>query len=531
MSILSFGFFLLVLAGLVVYYVLPAKVQWMVLLALSCIFYMCAGLRSVVWICLTAFTVFIGASAVDALHKEQKKYLTEKRDILKREEIKKYKEGICKKKRMILVSVLLINIGILFWMKYFGFILQNILAACDAVSVMENTNSGLGFVLPLGISFYTFSALGYFIDVYGGSIEAERNPLRLLLFLSFFPQVAQGPIARYQDMSAQFEKPHRFYLETVEKGAVLVLWGLFKKLVIANRAVYVVDGVFGNPTQYSGAMTCLAVLFYSIWQYTDFSGGIDIVTGVAQMYGIALAPNFKRPYFSKSLAEFWRRWHISLGAWMRDYVFYPLSMSKGMMKIMGSSRKVFGDAVGRYVPAAVCNIIVFLLVGIWHGPYWHFVVWGLYNGMMIGCGYLFRPLFEKGKKAFRIHEEKKSWQIFCMARTFLIVNIGWFFDKCEVLKDALFMMKNMVFHFRFSEFHAALLASFGLNKIDYLILGAAVAILFLVSVMQECRGSVRDKIFSANICARWVILYALTAAVLYVSMYTGGVGGFAYEQF
>ena len=200
----------------------------------------------------------------------------------------------------------------------------------------------LNLVLPLGISFYTFQSMGYLIDVSNGKYPAEKNPFRFALFVSFFPQLIQGPIARYDQLGAQLAAEHRFDMTNIHRGLLLMLWGFFKKKVIADRALILVNEVFGNQAQYGGAVIVVGVLFYSLQQYCDFSGGIDLVAGIAELFGIRLAPNFKRPYFSVSLGDFWRRWHISLGAWMRDYVFYPFALTRPMAKLSKAAKTRFG---------------------------------------------------------------------------------------------------------------------------------------------------------------------------------------------
>ena len=204
---------------------------------------------------------------------------------------------------MYLAAVLALNFGLLFALK----MTDELLGWFGA--------QPLGWVLPLGISFYTFQSMGYLIDVYGGKVCAQRNPLRFLLFVSFFPQMIQGPIGRYGQLAEQLAAPPDVHAQEARRGALLMLWGLFKKLVLADRALPLVSGVFDAPAgSFGGAVTVLAVLAYSLQQYADFSGGIDLVTGIAQLCGVQLAPNFRRPYFAVSLGDFWRRWHISLGA-------------------------------------------------------------------------------------------------------------------------------------------------------------------------------------------------------------------------
>ena len=238
-------------------------------------------------------------------------------------------------------------------------------------------------VLPLGISFYTFQTMGYVIDVYRGKFRAAKNPAKFALFASFFPQIVQGPIAFYSDLAYQLYAPHDFNYNRFKSGGILALWGLFKKLVIADRAVAMVKLVAGNYSDFKGTYILMAVCMYAIQLYADFSGGIDICRGFAEMLGITMAQNFRQPYFSRSLTEYWHRWHITLGEWLRTYLFYPISISKPFLK-MGKQLKKHGlKHLGKVLPTSIASLITFIVIGVWHGAAWKYVAFGLFNGMAI----------------------------------------------------------------------------------------------------------------------------------------------------
>lgn len=196
--------------------------------------------------------------------------------------------------------------------------------------------------------------------------------------------------------------------------------GIFKKLVIADRAIVIVNKIFDNHKDYCGSLIVIGVLFYSLQQYTDFSGGIDVAIDIAELFGIKMSLNFKRPYFSISLSEFWRRWHITLGTWMRDYIFYPLELTKKMSRITKTTNKHLGKKVAKIVPVAIANIVLFVIVGIWHGPYWHYVVWGLYNGIIIALSAFLEPFYDWLKKITKVNTECFSYNLFQVLRTFLL---------------------------------------------------------------------------------------------------------------
>ena len=295
---------------------------------------------------------------------------------------------------------------------------------------------------------------------------------------------------------------------------MLILWGFFKKKVIADRALPLVEQVFGSQSQYGGAVIVVGVLFYSLQQYTDFSGGIDMVTGIAQLFGIELAPNFKRPYFSVSLGDFWRRWHISLGGWMRDYVFYPFALTKPMARMSKSLKKHIHPQVARALPAALGNVLVFLLVGIWHGAQMNYVLWGLYNGLILAFTSLVEPAYKKMNERLPRLTASKGFHVFRILRTFLVVNIGWYFDRCVHASDAFQMLHKTLFSFDSWQLFDGTLGTLGLAAKDYRILLIATLILFAVSLLQERGVKIRDGLFSMPLALRWVILYAFMFFVL-----------------
>ena len=280
--------------------------------------------------------------------------------------------------------------------KYHTFAIENINAVIGVFTGKYDTIPTFKLLLPLGISFYTFQSAGYIIDVYRDKYECCNNIFKFALFVSFFPQIMQGPIGRYDRLSPQFNEPHYFSLENTEYGLQLMLWGFFKKIVIADRIGVVADKVFLHPYDYNGIFVIVGVLAYCLQLYADFSGGMDVVSGAAELYGIKLDKNFRQPFFSKSISEFWRRWHITLGTWMKDYVFYPFSLSKKMMKFSKLMKKHFGTFAGKTLPICLADLLIFFLVGVWHGAAWNFVAWGLYYGIILIIEkYILSPVLDK----------------------------------------------------------------------------------------------------------------------------------------
>lgn len=305
----------------------------------------------------------------------------------------------------------------------------------------------INLLLPLGISFYTFQSAGYLIDLYRGKYLPDRNLAKYALFVSFFPQIIQGPIGRHDKLAHQLYAQHKFDYKQAKFGAQLIVWGFFKKLVIADRAAVLVNQVFGNYQQYAGLEIFIAVILYCFQLYADFSGGLDIATGIAQTMGINLAKNFKRPYFAQTISEFWQRWHITLGSWMRDYLFYPLCFSKSFVKLGKSARKTMGIFLGKLLPVCLATFIIFITIGAWHGAKWKYIAFGMYNGGLIILGLVFAPVFNIIIKKGKIRTKSLGWRLFQTSRTFLLCCIGRYFSRGPSLKTAFHMMSATVIDF------------------------------------------------------------------------------------
>lgn len=502
------------------FHILPKRRRWILLLLASLGFYAVRSLMGLPFILITSLITWSAARHIGQTSIQEKERLA---FTSSREEKKVIHQVAEQKKQRILVLAISIDLALLAIMKY----------GDDLIGLVGV--SPLGLLLPLGISFYTFSCLGYLFDVRNGKEEPEKNPFRFLLFTSFFPQLIQGPIARHSHLAPQFDHLDSVDLTVLVKATLLILWGLFKKLVIADRAAFFVGAVFDEPGKsWSGGAMLAAVLLYSLQQYCDFSGGIDLVTGIAELFGIHLAENFRRPYFSISLADFWRRWHISLGSWMRDYVFYPFALSKPITKLSKSIRKRFGSTLSRTFPAALGNILVFLLVGLWHGAEAHYLLWGLYNGFVLATSALLEPTYQ----SFRQHNgkltESRAFHLYRIFRTFVIVNIGWFFDRCNRAIEAV----SSIFAILSRRPGDALLTptvlqSLGLESSDLIILTLSTILLFGVSLVSEWGFSIRTKLTTLPWFGRWIVITLGIVTVLLLGIWGSGFreAAFLYYQF
>lgn len=528
MSLVSTGFLLFLLAGVIVYYIIPKKMQWVWLLVLSCFYYLCSGYKTIIFIITTTIVTYFAGVFLNK-ENERIKNISAQAD---RSEKKKIKEDVKRRKKLIVAVLLVIIFGILAVIKYHTFAIENINAVICVFTGKYDTIPTFKLLLPLGISFYTFQSAGYIIDVYRDKYECCNNIFKFALFVSFFPQIMQGPIGRYDRLSPQFNEPHYFSLENTEYGLQLMLWGFFKKIVIADRIGVVADKVFLHPYDYNGIFVIVGVLAYCLQLYADFSGGMDVVSGAAELYGIRLDKNFRQPFFSKSIGEFWRRWHITLGTWMKDYIFYPMSLSKGMNKLSKWGKKHLGNHLGRTLPICFANLVIFFIVGIWHGAEVRYIAYGLYNGIIIAFSNLCEPIYKKGLEKFHINGDGRGWKIFKIIRTFILVNIGWIFDCCELgMRTAVKMMTEM-----FTKLNVQLLTwdifkQFELKPKDYIVIAVGCVVIFIVGIFKEKGIKIRETIASKPLAVRWLLYYGIIILALLFGYTDSGSSGFMYAAF
>lgn len=525
----SYEFIGFIIVVFLLYYLLPKKWQWQFLLAASYVFYFAADPVYLIYILVTTVSVYLLGCRIEDLREEQSKYIKAHKEELSKEDKKKYKASVKKKQWKILLIGLFINLGILAVVKYTNFAIANV---NTVVRALGKTEFGfLDIALPMGISFYTFQAVGYIIDVYRGTCNAERNPFRFALFVSFFPQLVQGPISRYNDLAESLYQEHTFNTKTFCYGLQRIGWGFFKKLVIADRILTSVNTIIKDPDTYSGAYVFVGMIFYAIELYADFTGGIDITIGVAEAMGITVAENFNRPFFSKSIKEYWRRWHITMGTWFTDYIFYPISVCKPMLKLSKFSRAAFGEALGKRVPVYLSSFAVWLATGIWHGASWNFVVWGLGNWVVIMISQEFEPLYQKFHEKFP-WGNSFPYKLFQIIRTILLMSCLRTFDCYRDVPLTFKMFGTMFTAKNWNILWDGALLQLGLTVTDYIILACGVALLTIVSLVQR-RGKVRDKIAAMAFLVRFVIWYGLFLVILLMGAYGVGYDAsqFIYNQF
>ena len=534
MTIVSLAFLLFVALALVLYFVIPLRYRWIVLLAASYVFYWLNS-RWLVFVLLgmTAVSYLIGLW-IQRVNDKGAEVLKSEGVALSKEARKEKKNAVKKASRRILVLGVLAVLSCLLFLKYYNFLGGSLNHLLNLLGVHGNPVPHLGLLVPLGISFYTLQAISYMTDVYREKIRADRNPFRFMLYMSFFPQIIQGPIPRHSDLAHQLYEGHRFDYRNLCFGTQLILFGMIKKLVIADRLAVFVQTVSGGYKSLNGAVFFFAAVLYGFQVYADFSGGMDIARGVAETMGIRLSPNFNQPYFATSVENFWRRWHMTLGAWMKDYVFYPLSLSKAFTKLGRGSRKVFGPNVGKKIPSLLAMFIVFLLVGFWHGSSWKYVAFGLWNSLFIMSGILLQNFYQRARQKLGIREGSVLLNVFRMIRTFVIVTIGRFFTFSGSLMAALSMLKRFLTRFwDFSFLGSGMLVKNGLRTADWIVILCGLILLFTVDVLHEKKIGIRMAIAKRHIAIRWVVYLAAIVLLVLFGLYgqANSASAFIYEQF
>ena len=526
----SYGFVLFIGLLFIAYYSIPKKYQWQLLLGASYLFYYFSGPENLLYISFTTLSTYAAAVKISEMHQIQSQHLALHGEEMSREEKKAYKALVKSRQRRWLLACLILNFGVLAVTKYSNFAIANINWALGALGSGTRI-SFLELALPMGISFYTFKTMGYIIDVYRGKYPAERNPFKLALFTSFFPQLVQGPISRFDNLSQTLFGQHSFDSRNVSRGLQRILWGFFKKVVLADRMLVAVNTIIRNPDTYQGAFVFMGMLFYAYQLYADFTGGIDITIGTAEVLGIKVEENFKRPYFSKSTAEYWRRWHITMGTWFKDYLFYPLSVSGPMLKFSKYSRQRLGDGLGKRLPVYVSTIIVWFTTGLWHGASWNFIVWGLLNGAVIIISLECQPLYDWFHNRFNV-KESFWFRLFQVVRTILLMSAIRMFDCYRDVPLTFRMLGTMFTRFDIGALSLEALLGLGLGLPDYIVLLLGLVALVWVSLLQRS-GGVRDKLAGKPFVVRYAAYYILIVSILVFGAYGIGYDAsqFIYNQF
>lgn len=481
---------------LLLYYTLPQRLRYLWLLAASYYFYMC-------WNASYALLIFFSTAVTwgCGLILERAKQIGG--------------VHLVRNKRICLAISCVLNFGVLFFFKYCNFALTNI-ARLFLLLHIELNLPVVDVLLPVGISFYTFQAVSYTIDVYRDDIYAEKNFFRYALFVSFFPQLVAGPIERSKNLLKQLAVPTKLKFDNLRDGLLLMIWGFFLKVVIADRASVFVDTVYGDLTTYSGWYFIIATLFFAVQIYCDFSGYSVIAMGAAKMLGIDLMLNFDAPYFSSSTAEFWRRWHISLSSWFRDYLYIPL----------GGNRK---GKLRKYLNL----LITFAVSGLWHGAQWSYVAWGTLNGMYQIIGDILKPLRMRLARLLYINPESLGSRVVKVLFTFILIDFSWIFFRADRFVSAFTIIKSILtVHNPWILFDGSLYEC-GLSRKTFSMLVCAIIFLLLADLLKLKKVCIRQIIEQQDYWCQILIIACSICAVMLFGMYGPGfdAASFIYFQF
>lgn len=527
MELTSLYFIAFVLLSCLIYYLVPKKIQWCVLLVSSLVFFVMSSGILTVYMLAATLIIYLGALW---LNKKSEDFEAHKKDMEKAER-KAAKKQLKKAQKLRLALIVVAVLGILVVLKYcnLGVEIANFFNGIFHTGV---TFEKFSIILPLGISYYSLMAVSYVTDVYRGIIKAEKNPLRVLLFVSYFPHIVEGPFDRYKDLSAQFNAPHKFDYDSFCKGMILVLFGFFKKMVIADRLGITVSEVFNNAQDHSGPAIVIATVMYTFQLYCDFSGCIDIVSGVSELFGIKVAENFRQPFFSKSINEFWRRWHITLGLWLKEYVYYPVILSGHFKAVDKFAKKhLKSNHLINVIPAAYALFFVWFSNGLWHGASMKYILYGLYYYFLMMLGELCKPLFEKMKDKLHIKEGNKPFAIFQMLRTFVIVNIGMLLFRSETVGEFSGLIKQSLTSFNY---WVGTKEVIGMSKeIIYGVVG--VMVILIISIIREKHSDTnfREVLYSKPFILRYCLILILIISIMVCGVYGPGYNAsdFVYAQF
>lgn len=487
---------------LMVYFILPSKIRYMWLLIASYYFYMCWNpLYSSLIAISTIITYFCGR-IVGSL-----------KENIQIEEAKRNK-----KMKLAIAAGFVTNLGILVYFKYTNFLVEtiNVLLAKMQLEALP----GFDILLPVGISFYTFQALGYILDVYRGDVEAEKNIFKYALFVSFFPQLVAGPIERSQNLLTQIqeESGHKLWnYKRVTAGMITMLWGFFMKVVITDRVAVLVDHVFNEYERYGLIALSVGAVAFAIQIYCDFNGYSTIAIGAAKVLGFELMENFETPYFSQSIIEFWRRWHISLSSWFRDYLYIPLG----------------GNRCGKWKQYR--NILVtFTVSGLWHGANWTYVFWGFLHGLYQIMEKEFSPLVNKLNEKCHTKVESFGYKFGKVLGTFVLVDIAWIFFRAESLHQAVHYIERMVKYRDWWSLFDQSIYTLGLDIRQMHILFIALIVLLLVDLLRYYKKQKLVEWLEGQwIVFRWGVILALLVTCVVFGYYGPGFDSaqFIYFQF
>lgn len=495
----SYSFIIFFPIAALVYFVIPKRLQHIWLLFASYYFYMNWDAKYVLLLLFSTIVTYLSGIYIDKLRKSGKAPDKQQKN---------------KEKRIVAISFLL-NLLLLFFFKYLYFAIDAINFILQPIN-LSLPNPGFSIILPVGISFYTFQALSYTMDIYRGDTEVEKNFLKYALFVSFFPQLVAGPIERSKNLLRQVNETHKFDYDKMRDGLLIMIWGYFLKLVIADRAAIVVDLIYGNVYGYSASHLLIATVLFAVQIYCDFAGYSLIAMGGAEILGFRLMENFNCPYLSVSIGEFWRRWHISLSTWFRDYLYIPLGGNR-----KGTFRKY-------------CNILIVMFTsGLWHGAAGTFVIWGVLHGIYQIAGSILKPVRDVVNKVFGFKQEALSHKLVCGVFTFALVDLAWVFFRANNIEEAFYIISNILSPASILLMGGVDFGEMGISRASFKLLLLSIVVLLIADLLKYNGIRIRKIIIEQELWFRWICYIGAVFIILIFGIWGPSYdsGSFIYFQF
>lgn len=494
MSYPDFSYLLFFLpTALIIYQLVHRKWRWIVLLVFSCFFAFSISKKLILIIAGTILFTYVNALLIE--------------------------RGRGRWRKAFLVIGIVALVGTLGFLKYYNFFADGISSLSELMHIPFSMAQKKLF-LPIGISFYTLEAVGYLADIYWKKFPAEKNPAKFALFLLFFPTIMEGPICRYEDVGSQYLKGDPITSENLLYGFQRILWGMFKKVVIADRLNTYVNAIFGNYTQFSGMLVLLSAIGYTVQLYMEFSGEIDIVIGSARAFGIQLPENFRQPFFSKNASEFWRRWHISLGVWFKTYIFYPVSLSRTAHRFGRFGRKYLGKYLTKLGTMAIALFPVWLCNGLWHGARWNYLFYGMYYFVIIMIQLAMEPVWDGLLRRIHVSKNNPVWNVLRILGTWIVIFTGELFFRADTLTAGFAMFGSIFSNFEWSTLTNGILLNFGLSAADILIILAGCAIVAVADTCVEKKAALPEH----SVLPQSVIRFSFCAMLLFTVILAGAYG-------
>ena len=482
--LLSYSLLFLPIA-LVLYQATPQSFRWMVILGLDYIFfYMLSGKLLIYLLGATLITYLFGMwiSHADTHFKGSNKEKT-------------------KRKKWILALGVVLNLSMLVLLKY------------------VNVYGGFDWAAPIGISYYTLQSISYMTDIHRGNIKPNKNLAKVALYMSFFPQIMEGPIAKFSETADDLYEGESLSFYNVKSGYQRILYGLVKKMLIADRLAPLVSKIFGNYENYAGSVILIAAICFTIQLYMEFSGCMDIVCGSSEMFGVILPDNFRQPFFAKNASEFWRRWHITLGRWLKDYIFYSVSLAKPVKSISKWSKKHLGKNVSKFVGPTIALFCVWLSNGIWHGPHQTYIFYGMFYFVIIFIENIMEAPMNKIISKTGYSKDKGIFGVISSVRILFIIVIGEMFFRAATISSGLSMFTKIFTNFNL---RAVIESNYGIDILDAVIAFVFALGVLVVDILHEKKICVRHSIDTMKLPIRWGIWYAVILCLVIFGAY--GIG-------